>query len=166
MFVLGTKLRMMQGFTGDSDRLVKAAEAILSNTSQVLTTESEYQDASSDIAYFADMSGAGGGSLGNLQTNLTNALNAEVNFQSNVRGRLTMDALSSLAGAVSGYSGRKNLFWLAGNFPFRSGAATSAMIRYGLQITTRARFARRPLYCWLRRSLFIRSMRVECRPPA
>jgi VWFA-related protein len=121
LFVLGTKLRMMQGFTGDSDRLVQAAEMILSNTSPVLTTESEYQDASSDIAYFADMSGAGGGSLGNLQTNLTNALNAEVNFQTNMRARLTMDALSSLAGAVSGYSGRKNLFWLAGNFPFRLG---------------------------------------------
>ena len=121
LLVLGTKLRMMQGFTGDSDRLVKAAEAILSNTSQVLTTESEYQDASSDIAYFADMSGAGGGSLGNLQSNLTNALNAEVNFQSNMRSRMTLDALSSLAGAVSGYSGRKNLFWLAGNFPFRIG---------------------------------------------
>ncbi len=121
LFVLGTKLRMMQGFTGDSDRLVKAAEAILSNTSPVLTTESQYEDSASDIAYFADMSGAGGGSLGNLQANLTNALGAEVNFQSNIRSRMTLDALSSLAGAVSGYSGRKNLFWLAGNFPFRLG---------------------------------------------
>jgi hypothetical protein len=34
---------------------------------------------------------------------------------------MTLDALSSLAGAVSGYSGRKNLLWLSGSFPFRLG---------------------------------------------
>jgi VWFA-related protein len=121
LFVLGTKLRMMQGFTGDSERLVKAAEMILSNTSPVLTTESQYQDTVSDIAYFADTASANGGSLGILKANLIAALNAEVAAQANMRARMTMDALSSLAGAVSGYSGRKNLFWLSGNFPFRLG---------------------------------------------
>jgi hypothetical protein len=52
---------------------------------------------------------------------LMNALDAEVNAQANMRARMTLDALSSLASAVSGYSGRKNLFWLSGNFPFRLG---------------------------------------------
>jgi VWFA-related protein len=121
LFVLGTKLRMMQGFSGNSERLVEAAQAILSNTSPFLTTNSQYEDTASDIAYFADMAGAGGGSLGSLKANLMNALDAEVNAQANMRARMTLDALSSLAGAVSGYSGRKNLFWLSGNFPFRLG---------------------------------------------
>lgn len=121
LFVLGTKLRMMQGFSGNSERLVEAAQAILSNTSPLLTTKSQYEDTASDIAYFADMAGAGGGSLGSLKANLMNALDAEVSAQANMRARMTLDALSSLAGAVSGYSGRKNLFWLSGNFPFRLG---------------------------------------------
>jgi VWFA-related protein len=59
LFVLGTKLRMMQGFNGNSERLVEAAQAILSNTSPLLTTKSQYEDTASDIAYFADMAGAG-----------------------------------------------------------------------------------------------------------
>jgi hypothetical protein len=60
LFVLGTKLTMIQGFTGSSDLLVEAAQSILSNTSPLLTTESEYQDAVSDITYFADAASAGG----------------------------------------------------------------------------------------------------------
>ena len=43
LFVLGTKLRMIQGFSGSSDRLVAAAETILANTSPVLTTQSSTQ---------------------------------------------------------------------------------------------------------------------------
>ncbi len=121
LFVLGTKLRMIQGFSGSSDRLVEAAQSILSNTSPLLTTESEYQDAVSDITYFADSAGAGGGSLGGLKAHLVGALDAEIAAQKDRRARLTLDAFAILASAVSGYSGRKNLFWLSGNFPFRLG---------------------------------------------
>ncbi len=121
LFVLGTKLRMIQGFSGDSDRLVAAAQKILSSTSPLLTTQAEQQNESSDIAYFADAAATSHGSVADIAGDLTNALNKGIDFQDNVRARKTMDALSALAGAVSGYSGRKNLLWLSGNFPFRLG---------------------------------------------
>jgi VWFA-related protein len=105
LFVLGTKLRMIQGFTGDSDRLVQAAESILSNTSPVLTTESQYEDTASDIAYFADMASGNGGSLGNLKASLMNALNRDVAFQAIERARMTLDAF------VVSVGGRVWVFW-------------------------------------------------------
>ena len=160
LFVLGTKLRMIQGFSGSSDRLVEAAQSILSNTSPLLTTESEYQDAASDITYFADTAGAGGGSLGGLQTNLTDALDAEVNSPQKDRGRLTLDALLSWRVRFRDTPDVRICSGWRGTFLSASGR-TSAMIRFVFRTTTRARFARRPLYCWLRRSRFIRSMRLN-----
>ena len=122
LFVLGTKLRMMQGFTGDSDRLVKAAEAILANTSPVLTTQTQYENAVSDIDYFTDAAATSHGAVDDgLVTRLMAALNTQVAMQGDRRGRMTLEALASLAGTVAGYSGRKNLLWLSGNFPFRLG---------------------------------------------
>ncbi|HLH08709.1 MAG TPA: VWA domain-containing protein [Terriglobales bacterium] len=122
LFVLGTKLRMMQGFSGSSDRLTQAAESILSNTSPVLTTNSQYQDAVSDIAFLVDAAAsAQGGPDSSLKARLISALDAQVTFQNDVRSRKTLDAIAALAGAVSGYSGRKNLFWLSGGFPFLLG---------------------------------------------
>src|SRR5579884_2933293 len=45
LFALGTRLRMIQGFTGDSDTLVAAAEKLLRKSSGLMTSESERQDA-------------------------------------------------------------------------------------------------------------------------
>ena len=160
LFVLGTKLRMIQGFSGSSDRLVEAAQAILSNTSPLLTTESEYQDATSDIAYFADSAGAGGGSLGNLKAHLMGALNAEIASQKDRRARLTLDALLSWLVRCPDIRDGRICSGCLGIF-LSASDRTSAMIPFVFLTTTRARFGRRPRYCWLRRSLFIRLMRVE-----
>ena len=44
LFTLGTRLRMIQGFTGESDTLVAAAKTLLRQTSLALSSEQQRQD--------------------------------------------------------------------------------------------------------------------------
>lgn len=136
MFVLANKLVMVQEFTGDSGTLVAAAQKVMNDRSLVLTTESERQQFQGSTEAVGRMAapgvntpGAPAGALNNVQSGgdvdfgsaqhreRSNAF-MEANRTSQ-RVSMTLNALSGLARAVSGYPGRKNLVWLSGSFPIR-----------------------------------------------
>jgi len=132
LFALGTRLRMIQGFTGDSDTLVAAAKTLLRKTSPLMTSEAERQDW--EILGSNLQANAGPGSTGSgaglspaavvapIVDGIQSALVSEENYQQTVRMEFTLSALQSLARALSAYPGRKNLLWLSTEFPIRFGA--------------------------------------------
>jgi VWFA-related protein len=136
MFVLAGRLAMVQGFTDDSATLVAAAEKVLNDRSLLLTTESErqqFQGSTEAVGRAAapgvNAPGAPAGALSNIQsggsldfgaTQARERSNAMMEAdRTSQRVGVTLDALSALARAVSGYPGRKNLVWLSGSFPVR-----------------------------------------------
>lgn len=136
LFALGTRLRTIQGFTGDSDTLVSAAKMLLRNTSPLMISEAQRQNdeiTASNLAVNAapgstgPSSGGAGGSVNtsvvsHIESGIQNALVNEQISQQMQRMDLTLAALQSLARAVSAYPGRKNLLWLSAEFPVRFGA--------------------------------------------
>jgi len=135
LFALGTRLQTIQGFTGDSDTLVAAAQALLRNNSLLMTSEADRQDAeisASNLAINAGPAntgpnaGQGGGATNAILSapiaqGIQNAMVSERVDQQLQRMDFTLQALRSLARAVSAYPGRKNLLWLSAEFPVRFG---------------------------------------------
>ena len=141
LFALGTRLKTIQGFTGDSDTLVAAAKMLLRDTSPLMTSEASRQQDETVASNLQVNAGpgsvgppggtpGGGGAPSNLTTvntaalapvasGIQTALAAEQNYQEMQRMDLTLAALASLARAVSAYPGRKNLLWLSAEFPVR-----------------------------------------------
>ena len=143
LFVLTTKLHMLQGFTDESGTLAKTVEKLLRDRSLLLTTSMENQQNEGEIeetgrlaapdSNIPAQAAAGGG-----PTSMAQALggaevgtgfdpgHAQARKQSNaameaarvdLRIGGTLKALDEIAHAVAGYSGRKNLIWLSGGFP-------------------------------------------------
>ncbi len=120
LFVLSDRLHMIQGFTQSSDQLVKAAELI--DVRQLNRTKSPNQViADTDqVAYFAfGLDGArwGTAGAGPAARGLEKALTGENIQNLKVRLDATYSAFQQIANAVNGFTGRKNLYWLAGQFP-------------------------------------------------
>jgi VWFA-related protein len=150
LFALGTRLKMVQGFTGDSDTLVAAATTLLRKTSPLMTSEQDRQAAEITASNLqANAAGpTGGGSvdtavLAPVAQGIQKALLSEQNYQQTLRMEMTLAALQSLARALSAYPGRKNLLWLSAEFPIRFGPnfaptnAVSDQARGGLDNSTR-----------------------------
>ncbi len=113
LFVLNDRLRMVQGFSTDSAALAKAAQGI--NLQEVSRFRSVHQQITdNDSSAFLDIGATGGFGIGQ---NLQIALGSE--DEQNIKVRLgdVATAFHEIARAVNGYPGRKNLFWLAGQFP-------------------------------------------------
>lgn len=129
LFALGTHLRMVQGFTGDSDTLIAAAKTLLRESSPVVTSEQNRQDAEVLASNLRVNAGGptGPGAPPNsavmapVVEGIQKALVSEQNFQQTQRMSFTLAALEGLARAVSAYPGRKNLLWLSAEFPVRFG---------------------------------------------
>jgi VWFA-related protein len=119
LFVLGSKLQMVQGFTQSSDALVAAAKSILdkNENGHLMTSEQDLQQAADmdrDLAVIAGRSPAS-------SVSVQRALKGDQAYQTDVRIRSTLISLRALAQAVAGYPGRKNLIWLSGDFPIAFG---------------------------------------------
>ena len=116
LFVLGTHLQMLQSFTASTDRLLAAARAMALGSSSVETIGEQQQER--DIA--AAFTAAAGRSAsphnaaadGIAFSGAASAIEAH---------DITQTALQQIGAAVSGYPGRKNLFWLGETFPFYGG---------------------------------------------
>ncbi len=116
LFVLGTRLRMLQSFTGSTDRLLAAAKAMQLETSTVETVGGQQQNA--DMAdRFAAAIGRSASSHNAVSDGFAYQGGEDVQRATDI----TQAALNQIAAAVSGYPGRKNLFWLADNFPLYGG---------------------------------------------
>ena len=116
LFVLGTHLRMLQRFTGSTDRLVAAAKAMKLESSSTQTTGAQQQDL--DMAQrFAAAVGRSASGLNPVSQGTTWQNGENVQRATDV----TKTALDQIAAAVTGYPGRKNLYWLADTFPLYGG---------------------------------------------
>ncbi len=128
LFAMTSQLRMIQGFTGDSGTLVKAATAVLANTPLLMGSEAQTQQ---EEIGARNLETTGGPMTMGPTTNVTStsmpiapigqairdALGSEDVFQKLERMNMTINALDVLARSVAGYSGRKNLLWLSAEFP-------------------------------------------------
>lgn len=120
LFVLGNRLQMVQGFTSDSAELAKAAETINPRSLGRVRTASDRIN-NNDLVGMIDSSADGGawGVRGNtfLGAAIERSLAQEDRNDMKVRLDSTFTAFQELARAVDGVPGRKNLYWLAGEFP-------------------------------------------------
>ncbi|HEX5234786.1 MAG TPA: VWA domain-containing protein [Silvibacterium sp.] len=116
LFVLGTHLQMLQSFTGSTDRLVAAAKEMSIGTSTVETTGGKQQD-SDMVASFAAAVGRSASGQNPVQQGFLWANGEDAQRAADI----TRTALDQIAAAVSGYPGRKNLYWLSDTFPLYGG---------------------------------------------
>jgi VWFA-related protein len=114
LFELRESLRVMASFSTDSSRLVAAAEKLVPYRSGWFVSEDQ---AGSEVGTRSLLSRMGRGSPPPPDTGA--ALNSVRSRGLGERLRITLRAFRSLANAVAGYPGRKNLLWLSEGFPVR-----------------------------------------------
>jgi len=118
LFVLDARLRMLQSFTGSTDLLVAAANQMKVEASSVQTLGQHQQDDDFARSFAAAMGRSASG------RNVVAKMNDLAAPQDFIRSAaITQGALKELAAATSGYPGRKNLYWLADDFPVYGGPA-------------------------------------------
>ncbi len=101
LFILSDRPRLIQGFTSSSDVLIAAGKSLAPDLSLIRAENT--------------LAGPIGQSLGPGSSGLV----SRSGMTADLRFKLTLTTLNALARSVSGYSGRKNLLWLSGHFPFR-----------------------------------------------
>src|SRR6185369_11592020 len=109
IFVLGDRLRMIQGFTTDSTLLRKAAMEYKPETTVAQNRMAGTERAGETITNIQRQGGLVSGLEKVIEMERANIMRNRVNE--------TMNAFKQLARAVGGYSGRKNIVWLSGSFP-------------------------------------------------
>jgi VWFA-related protein len=120
LFVLTNQLHMVQGFSADSSVLVKAAEGIkLEDLQRVRPVAQKLSDF--DLESYSDSQAT----IPVVGAMLERSLQGEDLQNSKARLNGLADAFEELGRAVNGYAGRKNLFWLAGEFT----SSTSSSLR-------------------------------------
>jgi VWFA-related protein len=116
LFVLGTHLRMLQSFTGSTDRLLAAAKAMQLETSTVKTVGAQQQD-----IYMAQAFAAAVGRSASGINPVSDSTTLQGGEDAQHAADVTKTALDQISAAVSGYPGRKNLYWLGETFPLYGG---------------------------------------------
>ena len=146
VFLMGRRLYLLQNFTTDAHLLREAAQRAMSSEATNLQLNDPRDDPFSNSSLMDEMGGSpgqndipggaptanlsgGGSSTGGTPTGGSAALMAmkvalmqrwekEQYAESvDVRVKLTLDALRTIARHVSGYPGRKNLIWISSAFP-------------------------------------------------
>jgi len=111
LFTLGSSLKMIAGFTTNSDDLVAAAEKVRPAVNNV------EEDASGALQAPPEPAGPPLGTSAEMTDELARFAFEETAFRMGDRVQQTIDAFNQMANALSGYSGRKNLLWLSEAFP-------------------------------------------------
>ena len=114
LYILSDHPRLVQGFTSSSDVLIAAGKSL---GPDVLP-----QGPAATKTLADPITQSLSESFGSFNESLRSPDASMVSFAaitSDNRFHLTLATLNALARAVSGYSGRKNLIWLSGNFPLR-----------------------------------------------
>jgi VWFA-related protein len=136
LFTLTSTLHMVQGPTGDSTTLIKAATEVLTRTPLLASPEAQTQQEEVTARNLETMNGpVNPGPTGDpepvggevphilpaIGQGIRNAMAAQDSMQRAERMNFTVRALEVMARAVAGYPGRKNLLWLAADFPVTFG---------------------------------------------
>ena len=116
IFMLGSKLRFIQGFTADSSALVAALNDKKNEPDKdpSFRSASDKADDQRDLAMLMTM--LGGRSDGGIDA-YREGQNAHTEFQYGERVLMTLEALDYLARYLADVPGRKNLIWFASSFP-------------------------------------------------
>ena len=127
IFTLGSKLRMVQGFTDDPALLQAALNdknyGFSPKTTDVSRSRSDDDDDKAAVAAKAEAFGGGsrgGGGRGMGTTGVAALQQSQaelVEFQADQRTALTLEALQTLGRYLAGIPGRKNLIWFASSYP-------------------------------------------------
>jgi len=149
LFVLGTDLRMVQGFTDNPASLVQAAERTVRDISPLFTTEAQMQQ---DAGFTEEIGRHAFPAVANAPSDVQAKLAATEtdtqNFVGSVSQRnasraamegtltdqrttMTLDALSAIARTVAGFPGRKNMLWLSGSFQIRLRPSENSFLTIG-----------------------------------
>jgi VWFA-related protein len=113
LFLLTTRLHMVQDLTGSSDDLVAAASRIQAKEETLLRSKDEKMQTADILANWEIAIGRPNSFIQRLKDEI-----ASEDIRDLVqRARLVNDAFAQIARATAGYSGRKNLLWLAEDFP-------------------------------------------------
>jgi VWFA-related protein len=116
IFTLGSRIRMVEGFTADPAILLAAINnkkfgGGLHPSAMLLSDE----QSNLDQQMLNNMTGAHASD--EAIAAMRDFLNNSEGFQDDLRIENTLDALQQLARYLGGFSGRKNLIWFAGSFP-------------------------------------------------
>jgi VWFA-related protein len=121
LFELGTSLRLIAGFRATSDELLAAATKLTPHTSELLDTQESREQAQDELGRLRE------GSMNQEFFDRMQDFLAETTAaRDQDRAKLTLEALNQLTTSVSGFRGRKNLIWLAEEFPVYFGPQMNA----------------------------------------
>lgn len=121
LFELGTSLRMIAGFRATSDELLAAATKLVPHSSELLDTQENREDAQDELGRLRE------GSMNQEFFDRMQDFLAETTAaRDQDRAKITLQALNQLTTAVSGFRGRKNVIWLAEEFPVYFGPQMNA----------------------------------------
>ena len=113
IFLLGSKLRMVQNFTTDPKLLKASLQNAVSTESDQATRVEPRDDPDALSAWAEETPNFPAASLTAIQE-----FEREVYaMQMDLRVRKTLQALRAIARHVAGYPGRKNLLWVSSSFP-------------------------------------------------
>ncbi|HEY6250830.1 MAG TPA: VWA domain-containing protein, partial [Candidatus Angelobacter sp.] len=116
VYLLGSKLRLVQDFTSDPDLLKQAISSLRGHGSVVLSNpagtspETDLPQGSIANATLASIPG--------LRAQILAFQEEHTGAQTDFQVLYTLKALNSLGRTLAGYPGRKNLIWLSEAFPF------------------------------------------------
>ena len=117
VFTLGSRLRMIQGFTSDSIALVAAVNDPRFGDMVTKPVESRsVDDKKDDVEHIAKMIMMTGGMTEGIAAVDANQ-QAYADTQGNQRVGMTLQALQILARYLAAVPGRKNLIWFSSSFP-------------------------------------------------
>ena len=112
VFTLASRLRIVEGFTTDSSVIAKALSGKGGPQQSVLLDTDTDQESSGIVDGMT-----GSGASGEASANLKQFLADQASFQTDMRVRMTLDAMKDLARYLKPIPGRKNLIWFSGSFP-------------------------------------------------
>ena len=130
IFMLSDTLRIVQGFTDDSQLLHASVDRFAKKP--VLATEESTPDELATQSTAMNnlksmMSGPGGDQLGGMVSSLQSFMDQNASSQQNRQLLITLDSLRTIAHYLSAVPGRKNLIWYVGSFPLCLQAVTTSM---------------------------------------
>jgi VWFA-related protein len=140
LYALVKNVRVIQDFTDDPARLIRAVTAATPEQSANLTAP-DLTDLASQINNPILTMLGGGASLADLQTAGENAAADMTDFALRDRVYVTANTLTAIAEHLAGLPGRKKLIWVSSSFPgvtldqrSRVGASQIEIQRFGAQI--------------------------------
>ncbi|HVO61715.1 MAG TPA: VWA domain-containing protein [Terriglobales bacterium] len=145
LFVLGNNLAMVQGVSGDSDTLIKAAKAISATPNAFATTSRQHQADVDRVRYMARFNVDFTGGVSNdptwvpdynrLYGRLLYSLERVEKSVAIAAASQTLDALEAIGRSMAVYPERKNLIWVTSNVPFPVLSSMDLTMNHGDSMT-------------------------------